>query len=95
MRSGFGGQILFLLAICGIAPLSSADQGYEAQQFHPSPNPQSGYASSQSGQLMGQGVWETGIYINFASNPLVVDQLDGVDPLYLPINGKVMTSQRE
>ncbi len=82
-----------MLAAFVLAPATLAAQGYEAQQFHPSPNPQSGYASSQSGQLMGQGFWETGIYMNFASKPLVVNELDGIDPLYRPINGNVVTSQ--
>jgi len=70
------GLITFLLAMMAFAPLA-AQEGFDAQNFSPSPFQQSGYLENTGARSLNRSAWELGALLHFADDPLVVVDEDG------------------
>ena len=59
------------------APALAQDRGFDVQQFQPMPSQQGNFVTLSSGRTFPRGVWEVGLLLNYANDPLVLEDADG------------------
>ncbi|MCB9507672.1 MAG: OmpA family protein [Myxococcales bacterium] len=58
-------------AVVGVGATAAA-QTFDVQQFHPGPSQRTAFFDMPSARILGHGVWEAGLMLDYADSPLIL-----------------------
>lgn len=68
---------VMVAALVASAPMGASAQGFESNRFHPAGSARHDYITAASGTAALPAVWELGLWLQYASSPLVARLPDG------------------
>ncbi|MFT6399408.1 MAG: MYXO-CTERM domain-containing protein, partial [Bradymonadia bacterium] len=70
-------SVVLILGLAFAAPTGAQAQGFDAQQLSPAVARTTGYLSTAGGTVLPHAVWEVGVFLNYADDPLVLEGSEG------------------
>jgi hypothetical protein len=77
LRNNCARAALVVAALVVSVPYGASAQGFESNRFHPAGSARHDYITAASGAAALPAVWELGLWLQYASSPLVARLPDG------------------